>query len=83
MIDIVRIGSVELTKEDAERYYRENRCIVTYSKIYQLSYNAAKNKVCGHVIFESRGMTKKGRFFAMDAGTVNNLVGFQLLNACT
>lgn len=76
---IVKIGSVELTEAEAERYYSEGRYIVTYGCIYQLHYSTAQRKVYGSVIYRQKGMTRRGRFFAMDAETVNHLVGFSLV----
>lgn len=78
---IVRIGGVELTPEEAERYYLEGKYIVTYGCIYQLFYSAAQKRVYGQVIYRSQGMTRRGRFFAMGAETVNHLVGFDLVNS--
>ncbi len=75
-----RIGRVELTPEEAERYYQEGKYIVTYGCIYQLFYSVAQKRVYGTVIYRQAGMTRKGRFFAMDAETVNHLVGFNLVN---
>ena len=77
---IVRIGGVELTPEEAERYYLDGKYIVTYECIYQLFYSTAQKRVYGQVIHRSQGMTRRGRFFAMDAETVNHLVGFSLVN---
>lgn len=77
---IVRIGGVELTPEEAERYYLDEKYIVTYGCIYQLFYSTAQRTVYGKGIYKQAGMTKRGRFFAMDAKTVNHLVGFKLVN---
>lgn len=76
-----RIGRVELTPEEAERYYLEEKYIVTYGCIYQLFYSTARKRVYGQVIYRSKGMTRRGRFFAMDAEAVNRLVGFNLVNS--
>lgn len=78
-MQIVKIGSVELTPDEAEKYYSEGKYIVTYGRIYQLFYSAAQKRVYGQVIYRHPGMTRKGRFFAMDAKTVNHLVGFNLV----
>lgn len=80
---IVKIGNVELTPEEAEKYYSDGKYIVTYSKIYQLFYSAAQKTVYGQAIFTQAGMTRRGRFFAMDGETVNHLVGFNLVNCQT
>ena len=81
-MDIVRIGTVELTKEAAEKLYSEGKYIVSNSKIYQLHYSQAQKRVYGSVIYRSKGsMTGRGRFYAMDGATVNSLVGYNLVNA--
>lgn len=79
-MSIVKIGNVELALEEAEHYYLEGKYIVTYGCIYQLFYSAAQKIVYGHAIYRQAGMTRKGRFLAMDAETVNHLVGFKLVN---
>lgn len=78
---IVRIGRVELTPEEAERYYTEGKYIVTYGCIYQLFYSSAQKRVYGVVIHKQAGMTRRGRFFAMNAESVNHLVGFNLVSS--
>jgi hypothetical protein len=79
-MEIVKIGNVELTEEQAARFYEEHRYIVTYSKIYKLHYSAAAKQVYGSQIYYNKGMAKRGRFHAMTAETVNHLLGFQLVN---
>ena len=63
MEKIIKIGPVELYESEAERLFNEGRYIVTYSKIYQLVKRAGR--VCGHVIFTTKGMTRRGRYFAL------------------
>ena len=79
-VEIVKIGGVELTEEIARRFFEEGKYIVTYSKIYQIFWSAAQKKFYGMEIYHSPRMTQRGRFFAMSAESVNNLIGFQLLN---
>lgn len=75
---IIKIGSVELTEDEAQRYYEEGRYIVTYSKIYKLVKTDRNPEIHGKVIYTSKGMTLRGRYFAMTADTVNNLVGSKI-----
>ena len=77
---VVTVSYCEKTPEEAERYYQEGKYIVTYGCIYQLFYSTAQRTVYGKGIYKQAGMTKRGRFFAMDAKTVNHLVGFKLVN---
>ena len=79
-MSIVKIGSVELTHEESLRYYQEGKYIVNYGGVYQLHYSTAQKVVYGRKIYSCRGLTRRGRFFAMDAQTVNHLVGFPLVN---
>lgn len=79
-MEIIRIGGVELTPEEALHYYQENRYIVNYGGVWQLFYSAAQKRVYGQKIYNARGLTRKSRFFAMKAETVNHLVGFMLVN---
>lgn len=80
---IIKIGRVELLESEALKMYNDKKYIITYSKIYQLFYS--KNAgVYGSVIYQmptkgTGGFTRRGRFFAMDAETVNHLLGFELL----
>lgn len=79
-MNIVKIGNVELTEEQAFRFYEERRYIVTYSKIYALHYSNAQKRVYGKEIYHHPGMAKRGRFHAMTAEAVNHLLKFPLLN---
>ena len=79
----VKIGSVNLPEKQAEKLYSEGKYIVTYKKVYQLHYSAAQKRVYGSAIYThtgNPGLTAKGRFHAMSAQAVNDLVGFDLVN---
>ena len=80
METLVKIGGIELTPEEAEKYYLEGKYLVNYGGVYQLHYSAAQKRVYGSKIYNARGLTRRGRFFAMDAETVNHILGFKLLN---
>lgn len=78
---IIKIGNVELTEEEAYRLYTERKYIVTYSRIYQLHFSEnLKGNIYGTEIYYCKGMARRGRYFAMDANTVNNLLGFELVS---
>lgn len=77
--NIVRIGGIELTPQEAERYYREGKYLVNYGGVYQLHYSAAQKRVYGQKIYTGRGLARRGRFFAMDGATVNHLLGYNLV----
>lgn len=80
---IVKIGSVELTAEEAYRMYRNDMYLVTYGKIYQLYYNVGKQRVFGVAIYKQYGLCRRGRFHVLAAEEVNHLVGFELINTTT
>lgn len=81
MEKIIKIGSVELTESEAEKLHTDGKYIVTYSKIYQLFWSNAQKCVYGNVIYTQKGMTKRGRYFAMTGAAINDLLGFELVNA--
>ena len=83
-MEINKIGNVELTADEARRYYENGKYIVTYSKIYSLHWSNAQQKVYGTVVYEKPktvkiGLAKRGRFFVLSADNVNGLLGFNLL----
>ena len=78
-MSIVKIGSVELTPEEAFRYYQENKYIVTYGAVYQLHYSTAKKRVYGSKIYTGKRLTLRGYFYVMDAESVNRIVRFELI----
>lgn len=78
--NIIKIGSVELTEDEAFKLYEENKYIITYSKIYQLFYSQAQKRVYGQQIYYSKGMCRKGRFFVYTGEEINHLLGFKLVN---
>lgn len=85
-MEIIKIGNVEFSADEARRYYESEKYIVTYSKIYALHWSAAQQKVYGSVIYEKPktggvGLAKRGRFFILSADNVNGLLGFNLLKS--
>ena len=73
MANIIIIGGVELTAEDAAKLHEEKKYLVTYGKIYQLVDRAGK--ISGKVVYTSKGMTRRGRFYAMTSETIYNIFG--------
>ena len=80
MTNIVKIGTVELTADEAFRLYENHKYIVTYSKIYQLFYSQAQQCVYGRPIYESPGLARRGRFHTLTGAEINRLLGVQLVN---
>lgn len=83
MKGIIKIGSVELLPEEAEKYYREKPYFVTYTKIWQVCYSQAQQKYYGTCIYQltkkGEHFTRRGRFYAFTAADVNRLLKFPLL----
>ena len=83
MANIIRIGRVELTEDDARKLYEEGKYILTYSKVYAVCYS--KNAgYYGHEVYRTTtkgcgGMCRRGRFHALTAAEVNNILGYKLL----
>ena len=76
MQNIIKIGTVELTPTEAIELHKANKYIVTYSHIYKLIDRAGK--ICGKIIHTSKGMTRRGRFYAMDSETIYNVFGLKV-----
>ena len=77
-MDTIKIGSVELTRTEAEKFCQERKYIAVYRRIYALHYSTAQQCVYGREIYYERGalpITKRGRFIVISAADVNKLVG--------
>ena len=83
-MQIVKIGPVELTMDDAEKLYTSGeKYLVTFSKIYQIHFSQAQKTYYGSVVYscaKGANLAKRGRFHAFTAREVNNLLGYKLLN---
>lgn len=84
-MDIMKIGPVELTMQDAEQLYESGKkYLVTYSAIYQMMYSQAQKRYYGHCIYrppiKGEHLTRRGRFFAYTAADVNHLMGCKYVN---
>ena len=81
--DIIKIGSVELTRTEAEKFCQEGKYIVACRRIYALHYSTAQQRVYGSQIYYERGalpFTKRGRFVVLSAADVNKLAGMMIVN---
>lgn len=75
-MNIIKIGPVELTEREAREYFEQGIYLVTYSKIYKIvRRNGAFH---GKQVHESKGMTRRGRFFAMTVQTIRDVFGLDL-----
>ena len=75
-MEIIKIGPVELTPEEVEQCFRAGKYIVTRTAIYKITRTAGKYH--GKIVHRSKDMTRKGRFFAMDTETIQNVFGITL-----
>ena len=79
-MEIMKIGPVELTREEAEQIYTAGKYIVTYSKIYSVKFSPAQNRFYGSIVYAGKGgMTRRGRHYIFPAEEVNRLVGCKLV----
>lgn len=76
---IVKIGSVELYEDEALRIYNDGKYIVNYSGVWQLHYSNAQQKVYGTKIIDQKGIASRGRFYTMNATTINDILGEKIL----
>ena len=82
-MDTIKIGSVELTRTETEKFCQEGKYIVACRRIYALHYSMAQQRVYGSQIYYERGalpFTKRGRFIVISAADVNRLVGTAIVN---
>ena len=83
MDEIVKVGTVELYKSEAEKLYHEGKYIVQYNKIFQIMYSIAQNQYGGYLLYrkpeKGMGFTKRGRFVAMTGKQVNEMLGLKLV----
>lgn len=79
----LKAGRVELSREEAQEFVDANRVyIVAYRDIYFIDWCNNMGRYYARKIytkFTALPLTKRGRFFAMDAKSVNDLLEFQLL----
>jgi hypothetical protein len=76
---IIKAGTTELTEQDAQRIYNNKKYVVNYSGVFQPHYSAAQNQVYFSKVINIKGIAKRGRFYEMDAKTINNIIGHELL----
>ncbi len=84
MANTIRIGRVELTEDDARKLHEAGKYILTYSKVYAVCYSENAGYY-GHEVYRTvtkgqGGMCRRGRFHALTAAEVNNILGYKLLN---
>ena len=82
-MDIIKIGGVELTRAQAEKFCQEGKYIASCRRIYALHYSTAQQRVYGSQIYYERGtlpITKRGRFIVLSSADVNKLVGMAIVN---
>lgn len=78
-MDIIKIGSVELTVSDAEKYYEQNKYICTNKAIYKIFINTVSHQYCGKKVMDAKGFAGIGRFYALDAASVNHVMGKEVI----
>lgn len=76
---IIKAGTTELLEEDAKRIYENGKYIVNYSGVFQPHYSAAQNQFYFSKVINIKGMARRGRFYELDAKTINQIIGKQIL----
>lgn len=77
---IIKIGGVELYESEVQKLYEQNKYIVTYGGVYQIFYSTAQKRFYGQKVINRNGIAAKGRFYTMDAKTINHILGEKVLN---
>lgn len=77
---IIKIcDGVETTEAEAFSWYSSGKYIVKYQGVYQLYYSAASRHTYGRLIIPNKGMARRGRFYLMDAKTINHILKEKIL----
>lgn len=79
-MDIIKIGGVELYRNEVQKLYEQNKYIVTYGGVHQVFYSTAQKRFYGQKVINQKGIAAKGRFYTMDAKTINHILGEKVLN---
>lgn len=79
--EIVKIGSVELTRGEAERIHAAGLFVVNGRGVWQIDYSTAQGVYYGRLIVRAAGLVKRGRFHVMEAVAVNRLLGAEIVGA--
>jgi hypothetical protein len=74
---------LELTQEELKEFYIKNNIyICQYKTIYQIYYSQAQQKYYFEKIRHyDEPLSQHGRFYAINAKTLNSWVGFEIVNA--
>lgn len=78
-MEIVKIGNVELTREEAETIYTEGKYICSYTGIFQIHFSSAQNKFYGHKVINYKGYARRGCFYVQTAAQINHVLGQKIL----
>lgn len=77
---IIKLANVEFYENEVQKLYEEHKYIVTYSGVFQIFYSVAQGKFYTHKVVEEKGIVTRGRFYTMDAKTINHILGTKVLN---
>lgn len=78
-MEIVKIGNIEFTREEAERIYQDRKYVCSYVGIYQINYSVAQKQFYGQKVINYKGYARRGRFYIHSAKEVNNVLGQKIL----
>ena len=78
-MEIVKIGNVELTKEEAQEIYSEGKYICSYTGIFQINYSQAQQRFYGQKVIDYKGYAQRGRFYIQSASQINKVLGQKIL----
>ena len=78
-MEIVKIGNVELTREEAEKIYQDQKYICSYVGIFQINYSQAQKTFYGHKVIDCKGYARRGRYYIQSAKEINHVLGKKIL----
>jgi len=77
-MEIIKIGNVELLKDEAKQIYENKKYVVSYIGVYQIFYSQNAG-FYGQKIIDIKGIAKRGRFHIMDSKSINPILEKKIL----
>ena len=75
---MIKVGSTELSNDEAMRIYADCLYVVNGSGVWQMMYSENAG-FYGIRLVKRRGLTQKGRFYLMRVESVNTLLGRKVI----
>lgn len=78
-MELVKIGNIELTEEEAQEIYSEGKYVCSYTGIFQVNYSQVQKCFYGQKVVDYKGYAQRGRFYIQTASQINKVLGRKIL----